>query len=254
MTVIAVLVSVLLQKFFQFHGASYRHEWIRIYYKQLESKVTYIAKGHRLFELAILVIPLLFGTSLLLALIYHLFGALGYFIVNLALFWLCTDIRDLRKYPLESSDYFSWFAVTYRDFFAPLFWFVFLGPVIMVLYVVLGDIYRYLESERNSKDDELMKYALKTQAVLDWIPARLLGMTYALVGHFKSVLSLLKQQFFMSPFKIDQAEQLALWARAALQPQPENELLKEEVISLIERALLIWIIVLIILTISFWLG
>jgi AmpE protein len=257
-TTIVVLIGIALQRFFHWHSFAYREKAIRIYYRWIESKMAPHLQGQGWIALAILIVPVLLVVSLLLAFIYHLTGFAGYFVVNAVLFWFCVDAPDLRKYPLSNKDFSDWFAITYRGLFGPLFWYVLLGPVFFVFYVIVGGICRYLENSESAERStpDLLAYALRVRAILDWIPVRVLGITYALVGNFRVVFGLIKHNLFVNPFvEMNQAQQLARWAMAALQfESTETSSFSEEVISLIDRALLIWIVVLALLTISFWLG
>ena len=65
----------------------------------------------------------------------------------------------------------------YARWFAPLFWFALLGPVAAVLYRALA---RLAASGRWRDYGKLLHFA-------DWLPARLLGLSFALTGDFAGV-------------------------------------------------------------------
>ena len=73
-------------------------------------------------------------------------------------------------------------AVVYDGFqrwFAVIFWFLLFGPVGALLYRLA-----YLAGRNEAVSEEQRQLALRFIHYLDWLPARLLSFSFAIVGHF----------------------------------------------------------------------
>ncbi len=79
----------------------------------------------------------------------------------------------------------------FNRFFLVFFWFVILGPT-GVIVVRLND---YIQQYSTGA---LQRLSLQMQKVLEWLPARFLIITFALVGDFTSVLATLKAHLIES--------------------------------------------------------
>lgn len=66
---------------------------------------------------------------------------------------------------------------------AILFWFVVLGPVGAVLYRSTAQLKGVVHSGRRF-DENFVEAALRLQALLDWIPARITAFCYGIIGSF----------------------------------------------------------------------
>jgi len=78
-------------------------------------------------------------------------------------------------------------------FFAPVFWFLVLGPAGAVLHYTTG-IAAQAWDVRNSRFQEFGRAAHNLYQVLTWIPVRILAISYALLGDFESVLQAWNKQ------------------------------------------------------------
>lgn len=72
--------------------------------------------------------------------------------------------------------------------FAPLFWFVVAGAPAVVLYR-LAELLSGIWRENSGHDRELAWAAAKVKYLLEWLPARLLALTYALLGNRSRAMS-----------------------------------------------------------------
>lgn len=70
---------------------------------------------------------------------------------------------------------------------AVLFWFAVLGPVGALLYRLSSVLKTHTVAERASS--EFARAATRLHAVLDWVPARLVGLGYALSGSFVDAIA-----------------------------------------------------------------
>lgn len=95
---------------------------------------------------------------------------------------------DQREFLCELQNALLW--INYRFYLAPLFWFVVggpWGPVLLVGYAFL----RAWQSWLARKQDPLARAQSGVDAILhwvDWIPVRLAGVAYALLGHGERAL------------------------------------------------------------------
>jgi membrane protein required for beta-lactamase induction len=69
--------------------------------------------------------------------------------------------------------------------FAVLFWFLLLGPMGAMLYRVAAQLPRL---EQTNRDTDLFQNAKQLLLILDWLPARLTAICYAIAGSFEDAL------------------------------------------------------------------
>ncbi|MGM0677423.1 regulatory signaling modulator protein AmpE [Ectothiorhodospira marina] len=85
--------------------------------------------------------------------------------------------------------------------FAVLFWFVILGPLGAVLYRLSHLLQTPMAQEGDEKpqaesaEDGFRQAAVRLVALLDWIPARLVALGYALTGTFDRAFPVLRSNF-----------------------------------------------------------
>ncbi|MBL4647665.1 MAG: hypothetical protein JKY13_01710 [Gammaproteobacteria bacterium] len=126
--------------------------------------------------------------------------------------------------------------------FAVLFWFVILGGFGAVLYRLIALL--ACMSEGNAS--YFKSTAKLIQQVLDWLPARLLGLTYLIVGNFTAGFSAWIQHLLQG---LDYNQTLLMDAGEAAWGPAEKNNAK----SLIERALIVWLVIIAIFIIGAWL-
>ena len=160
-------------------------------------------------------------------------GHVGYLVLSLLLLWYCTDIVVLKKAnsTQSSSDIF---LTTYQKLFAPLSWYFVFGPVGLTLYFVVATLRAQLPDQ---------KYFVLTLGVLDWVPIRLLGLTFALAGNFGAVFKVWMKELFQKVS--DNQNQVVTFGEAALA-------VDSDAVSLVRRALLIWLVVMALMTVVRW--
>lgn len=131
-------------------------------------------------------------------------------------------------------------ATSLSDYFVPAFWYLLLGPLGAVAY-------RLLDLARAGREAAAAPLVSTLVHAFEWIPARLLGMSFALVGHFESTLQTLRE--LAADWEIPGGELAARCAEVALKgalPAAESEV-NSSVLSntkqLLFRALLIWAVI-----------
>ncbi len=232
-----------------------------------------------------LLVPILIVVYVLNLLFAHV--GLLYLLFGLLILMICLDVRDVK---LQLTDYFSAvnsesseriqaevekfskqsvgrdknvliriltgtiFVQSLTNIFSVIFWFMLLGPFGALLYYLVAAL-----SERTSKAEVELDYADNAAGylkdILDWIPVRLVSFTYALIGHFAPVVTLWLQQLGNGP----QANSTLLIDAGllALDIPKESTLTDVEenykAISLVNRTLWTWVIVIAVLSITSWL-
>ncbi|MEM1243405.1 MAG: regulatory signaling modulator protein AmpE [Pseudomonadota bacterium] len=150
---------------------------------------------------------------------------------------------------LISSNIFILFN---SQFFAVIFWFVVLGPLGALFYRLI-----VLNAEQSrppeSKHQPLHHAASMLQGILDWIPVRLLGVGYALVGDFGNVWSLWFKNFltgigFNNQFNVE-AGLAAVDVKASKYSDIEEN---RNVFHLVERTLIFTLVIVAIFTLGAW--
>jgi AmpE protein len=130
------------------------------------------------------------------------------------------------------------FTETNRRIFAVMFWFILLGPLGAVLYRTVDLCEKGLTT---------MRPAMRLQSLLDWLPVRLFAILCALGGHFTEVLPYWKRYALASPRTNDAC--LTECGIAAvdvldLQRMPEDGSAEKETLLLLDRVFIIALVIL----------
>lgn len=135
--------------------------------------------------------------------------------------------------------------------FAVIFWFAVLGPAGAVLYRLTTSL-----SKQDGLNDSLSAVAILFQAVLTWIPARMLALGYALTGHFDGALQAYRSRPYESDLALDNYDVLVNTGLGALRDQEATDEISSIISArnLVMRSILIWIAVLALLTLGGWFG
>jgi len=138
--------------------------------------------------------------------------------------------------------YLLWQA--YQSFFAVIFWYALLGPVAALAYRLLA-----LTCEHTSLP-ALRVRAVRLRHLFDWLPARVLALTFALVGNFVAVFRVLLRHLRHNA--VVPAARLVIEAGQAADEGMEAEVLTgeaglatlDELWQLLIRAGMLWYVVL----------
>lgn len=246
MALLMILIATSAQRFLQILSVPYRPDWATGYYDWMAKRIDYISKGHGLLGLAILVVPILLMISIIFSIVFHIFGIVGYAALSLILLWYCMDARDLVKDPLEDQQTPQQLLQTvYRALFGLVFWYALFGPVGVSLYYVVMLFCQCLSAHDDVQSKEISVHAQKVLAVLDWVPVRLFTLSFALVGSFSSVFKVWMKQALngLDP----QLQIISQCAEPIIREQ-------EDAISLLNRVLVLWLIVIALVTLGQMMG
>jgi len=145
-----------------------------------------------------------------------------------------------REHPVE-KEMVGLLVQANRNIFAVLFWFALLGPLGAVLYRV-----NYLLTKAND-DDAVAEAAQKFRQVLDWIPVRLIALSYALVTQFLPVLKCWAKHVISglshNEEVLSECGITALESIGHTTTESDADEYRQETMHIIDRALIIWLVV-----------
>ncbi len=259
MTFTICLIALLLQRVLHFDNKLAKYDLFMMYYRWLHARFSQSTAWAGLTGVILVVLPGFILSIIFMMLIYHALGMVVYYVVSLFIVWYYLDARPLAKDSIDHVSARDVLLQSYQRIFAILFWFAVLGVVGVILYTLLASLRIELESQPQLSESEntLLESTAWCESVLDWIPVRLLGLTYALVGEFGATFALWSKTIFA---KVGLArEQVVNWALVSLGYNPAEELivdaeLAKSIESLINRALLVWLVVMALFTIGHWAG
>lgn len=277
MSLLAILICIAVQKFIGFGTSWHQLRICHHYFSWMRDKLVKPGVMPSYVAIAALIVPTLVVTALISCFLYSfLFGIFGLLFSLAVLFYTLGDgnlEQQLTEYyaasergdfkaaneyakdfigDVEVTDFPSLSrAVTcallrksLTKYFAILFWFVMLGPLGAVLYYGIT-IINQMSQDKDGRFEELGVAIAQIQGVLDWVPVRLLGLSYALVGHFgagfthgwKNILS-----------GIDRCQEFIVnIGFASLEIDPEDNSkssIKENrsTLAMMHRALVVWVV------------
>lgn len=236
MSFFVVLACFAIQWFLGVTGAQYEWSWAGKYTQWMSKHFQSLEKGHGIFTLIIMILPIIIVASLVFTIAYHLLGHIGYLILSLLLLWYYTDIIFLKQANTAATAA-ELLLKAYQKIFAPLFWYFVFGPIGLVLYVAVVT----LRSQMNEQH-----YFMLAQSVLDWVPIRLVGLTFALAGNFGVVFKVWMQELFR-PLSDNNQNQVVLFGEAAISADSDAT-------SLLHRTVFIWLVIMLLITLGSWFG
>ena len=154
-----------------------------------------------------------------------------------------------REYLRELQNALLW--INYRFYLAPLFWFVVggeAGPVLVAGYAFLRAWQTWL-ARHHTPVERLRSGIDGVLHVLDWVPVRLVGVAYALIGHGEKALP----AWFASlaDRHTSQYHVLTQLAQFSLAQEPHHDKVKtpKAAVSMAKKATLVIVVVVALLTI-----
>ena len=125
----------------------------------------------------------------------------------------------------------------YQSFFAVIFWYFLLGPVVVLSYRLLA-----LAAE-HSQNPALVERAGQLRHAFDWLPVRLLAASFALVGNFAAVSRVMLHELLSWDISAAQLINKAGCAAAEIpapQAGPEGVRSLDTLWALLLRAAVLW--------------
>lgn len=272
MTLFAILVSLGVQRFANV-GGWFKESWFEFYLSRLSS---WIPKFNKHLAMILILTPVLLSLLLFQIITVLCFGKYFNAIFSIALLLLCVDARSFKKglegyfFAVEKKEIDS--AVTaaanfvdgdgakdlsslsrsvtkaiilksFERVFVGLFWFIMLGVYGLAIYFIFV-LTRNNATKINAGYVELSKLAEKAQSIMGWLPSRLLGFTFSLVGYFNKgfaycVTNALSGLDSVRKFVLESGMASLDIGESTQADQTENI----DAIDLIDRSLIIWLTV-----------
>jgi AmpE protein len=283
MSLIAILICIALQRYANIGGLN-ANSLFETYLKLIKN---WVKKVNSWLGLGVVILPVLLVLGVLHFLsIWRFFGVFHLLLVVVILF-LLLDIRDFKhrlvgyfaamnKKDLDTSveqatKIFgqgishnrnqliravttSVLKGSFEKFFAIVFWFVIFGIYGAATYYIIERLGK-VALKMDTEFDELAGIADKIHAILDWVPARLLGFSFALGGAFGHAFTFCCKKF-TEAFGLKDNEKFVIEAGlvaidADISKAAEAEI-KENygVLDLVNRVLIIWIVALLLFSLG----
>jgi len=144
------------------------------------------------------------------------------------------------------------FTKSFTQMFSVLFWFIIFGAYGAAGYVLIAAT-RRVALKVDTNFTPLAKAAGTLQDILDWVPIRLLGFSYALVGHFNQGFSYCCKNIWLGlknnrQFSIDSG----IAALDVVEAVNANEKENKSALDLVNRALIIWLLGVVLVSLGMW--
>jgi adenosylcobinamide-phosphate synthase len=198
--------------------------------------------------------------------------------------WIRTDTSEMDAQEIVRLAVERALITTHHHVFGVFFWLLMpIGPAGAVLYRVAEYVARGWNQPDHLKDEPFGQFARRAFQVIDWVPARLTAIAFAIVGNFEDAVYAWRH--FARRWQ-NESEGIILAAGsgamgvrlgtpaeyapdlpkvdiAALESNPDLEILPGEepslralqsTVGLIWRALLLWILLLLMVSVANWLG
>ena len=263
MKLIVILICVGLLRYAHFGHSLERYSWLQRYATTL---CGYIKGLHESWLLTLIVLlPILVIAAFLQITLFHdIFYFFGFF-YSIFILWYClwpvsleTQLETQIQHALatntaQDSRPFSTALLVDANsqVFAVLFWYMILGPFGAILYRLVAELARVEGSLENIA--LLAKAAAILQAILDWVPARLVTLGYIVCGNFATGLVLWRHYILSG---INSSRELLIAAGLGamnLTPAVAGDLEEaRQTLKMIERALIAWLVIIAIFTLGHW--
>lgn len=218
MRLIVIVIGLALERYVGFGDKLKRFNWFSCYVAWLKKVIKVDALWQAWIGLALLIAPVLLSVMLLYWIMCVFAHGVFALVLSTAIFYYCLGPKDLY---VQLNEFFTAaagqdktqqdnalksllgdklpedaakqsravtemiFDQSYVRLFAIVFWYVVLGPLGALLYRLVSLI-NQISDQKDSDIANLSDGANTTQQALDWIPTRILSLSYALVGNFMS--------------------------------------------------------------------
>lgn len=259
MTFLVIALALLLQRIFQIDNQIAKYDLFMMYYRWLHARFSQSTAWSGLSGVLVAVLPGLIIFTLLMTFILHIFGWFVYYLISLFVVWYYMDAKPLAKELIGEVKADDVLAMSYQRIFAIIFWFAIFGASGVVLYTLVASLRIELESQESlsASEQSMLKSTIECEAVLDWVPLRLLGLSYALVGEFSATFQAWSKALGAGVGRT--REYATEWALISLGYDKSedfivNEGLRKAIESLINRALVLWLVALALFAFGHWVG
>lgn len=284
MKLIIILICLGLERYAQVGATFNRFHWFESYVRALRAWVIPETAWSGWFGIAVVILPILFVLGIIYFAVTSMFFSVIGFVLSVLILLYCLGPDDLYH---QCHNYFSnvasdqteqsqafikkflcdaemkddahvnravtrqIFIQANEHFFGVLFWFILLGPLGAVLYRVTVLIHRHKELPAFA---HMQNQAVLLQDILDWIPVRLTGLIYALVGNFSATfacwMKYASKGFIATQSIITECSLAALGISKNAKSATVEE--NQAALELLDRALIVVLVLIAIFTLGAW--
>ncbi len=249
MEFIVVLICLAVQKLWPEGMAFHRNTWFAPYFVWVKAQAEKISAWKGPLSLVVVVVPILL---VLLLLSTALRGPVGHLLLGVLVLWYCMGYDVLKtSTQARAADLF---AIGYQQVFAMIFWYSLIGPWGVGVYSALVQL-RIMLEKNDLEHSDLLSMLTRTQGIMDWVPVRLLGISFALVGHFSVLFPLWLKEL---PGKIDHSEDYVVdWGVKSIELSKPNENESTQTATaqnLLDRSVILWLVALALISVGSWIS
>lgn len=200
--------------------------WFEIYLRSMLKLLRRLSSRSEVFQTVFLLVPLLLSVGCTELLAKAFLGEVGKVLFAATILYYCLGNS-------AESEYKSEFIAAHEQAFAILFWFVCLGPVAAMTYwlLMVGQTSRMISHQAHQGLFDKLEWL---HGLAAWLPARITGLIYALVGNFTSGFQCWQSCMQMATMHSSQV--LIDCGQAALHPATTGE-----ETNIVKRALVAWL-------------
>ncbi len=225
-TLIIILLAMTLDRVFPERGRMPPFVWYEDWVRSVEQRLNAGTRAQGVAAVIVVIGPVLLGVALIRYVLAHLSQPLVYafdvfvLYVCLDLYRLtrtavavaesldagdlltatshaeeitCKTVNDVSESSLAQQTIEAVLKRTNALIMGPLFWFVLLGPVAVVLARLAAMLDR-LWGHRSPEYQEFGWAAARLSDILGWVPARITALSYAIMGSFEDALHCWRRQ------------------------------------------------------------
>lgn len=254
-TLIVILLCLAVQRFIKLPFEKPNVDLLIRIYSRWDKVLSQTCWWQGYWGILLLYATLVVLYVLVVATLTHFLGLAFTFLFNCFVLWCYLDAKPLPLTKANKIYLPEIFMNRYYAIFSVLFWYIILGPLGIMLTGETRKLCNNLKSQQELDvyfSPECLQKLNTVRRVMDWIPVRLVGLTYALVGHFRPAF-----QYWCRQLAGLDAEPMLIvdYGMVALSWDPKVTMsgsLEEvaEVESLSNRALCVWLAVLVIFTVG----
>lgn len=191
-----IFITLLLVVLIQLYCIKHHRSWVDVVFSKITNvilpKITFLEEYHRYLALLALILPVVVIAAVAIFIVNALAGAGGWALLG---FLVAFSVMNIYVLSCEESDTPRIFLLAERQIFALMFWFCVLGIQGLLAMAFIEYIAR--ESVFN-EHPKVQQAAEQLQGWLVWLPQRLMGLSFALVGHFTLAMKDLQQTLWAS--------------------------------------------------------
>lgn len=288
MTLFVILICLALQYFFDLRSAS-RDRACRLYVNHGQALLSKLQITCGWLRLILLLLPILLGLTILNELLHDVWFNSIQFVLNVVVLFYCLDARNQREAlsgffnayeqdsqqtafevgqsfvsPAQPADLVNLirsitrtlFLRASHGIFSVIFWYVILGSVGAALYALVNGM-ASMTLSGSQLNDKVIMVAQRLRNWLDWLPNRVVGFSYALVGHFTYAFRHFCEKALNKPSV--SAEFAADLGEAALELDPQDLAHtrieeNQQALDLIHKAVILWLAAIAVFTLVAWIS